>query len=104
MRSCGNGRENAQKQREGSSFGSGREQRSYGRGCAFVDIGSPELERCGGYLEAQPDQDERETQLEESAGAVDGAHLRQIGGASYAVDEGYAVKEEGRSERAQEEI
>src|SRR5256885_14496238 len=91
---CGrNGGEDAQKQREGGGFGSRGKERGDRSGRAFINVGRPDLERRGSHFEAQANQDERESELEEIAGKIRGGHVCQDGCAGDAIDERDSVEE-----------
>src|ERR1700740_2603391 len=104
MRGSGYGGVDAQKEGEGGGFGSGGEERGDGRRCTFVDVRGPDLEWGQRDFEAEADQDEREAELQERAGGVDGGHAGENGCAGDTVDQGDAVEEKGGGERAEEEV
>jgi hypothetical protein len=55
-------RQNLEEDEEAGDLGAGRDEGGAGRGRALVDVGCPEVEGCGGDLEAETDhrRDDRE--------------------------------------------
>ena len=82
-----------------------------GRRRALVDVGRPEVERHGGDLEAEPDEEQGDAGEHEGVVALDGDaagqrgdHLGDVGGPDGAVHEGDAVQQERRGEAAEDEV
>ena len=69
--SCGHvgGKENPQQHRKGSSLGTGRHERHYRSGRAFVDVRCPDVEGSKSHLETQANQHERYRDVNQNAGS-----------------------------------
>src|SRR5262245_22427520 len=104
MRGCRYRGENAKEKGKGCRFGTCGEEGSDGRGSAFVNVGSPNLEGSSGDFEAEADEDASEAEFEEAALRIDSAHAGKSRGAGGAVNERDTKEKECSGERAKQEI
>ncbi len=100
-----NRRKDAQQQSERRGLRSRGKKRRNRRWSALVDVRRPHLERRGGHLEAQADQDHGQPKLEKRAmKKLLGAHFGQHRRSARSIHQRDPVEEKRRRERAQQEI
>jgi hypothetical protein len=99
--------DDAQQHGERCGFGRGGHERDHRRGRAFIDVGRPDVEGRGRNLEAEPDDEHGQADVDDAgrvAGGDGGGNLRNARASGGAEDERDAVEEERRRERAEQEV
>ena len=103
------GEEDAQQRREATGLGECGHEPGRRRGGALVDVRCPHVERHGRNLEAEADEEQTEPREQDpvggdDVGAQEGRDLREVGRPCCAVNQSDAVDEDGRGERAEDEV
>ena len=103
------GDEDPQQGGEAAHLGHRGHEPGHRRRRALVDVGRPHVERHGGHLEGEADQQQGHPGQQHPVGGhhvvgQEVGDLGEVGGAGGAVDEGDAVDEDGRGEAAQDEV
>ena len=95
------------KDEEAGDFGAGGDEGCGWNGRGLVYVGRPEVERDGGYFEAEADEggDDGDDDKRIERGGLDrGGYLRKAGGACEAVEEAEAEEEKGGGHGAEQEV
>ena len=96
----------AHEDRDAGDLGCGGEERRHRRRRAFIDVGRPHVERHGGNLEAEADEQEHQAEDQPDAGAVRGrlGDAGKADRAGEAVNQRGAVQQHAGRQRAEHEI